>query len=417
MSTFTKERVDAVWNSSLFEAFAHRRTFRYPRGCEITEAPYVFKSDKEPVALTELEQAILCWAGHGVTGTIMSDLNAAAHVMNNWIGRTHPNPCNDQKQELLFIDDTGVYLYRPAGPKGNVEFQTPEDRIKIVDSYKGSLVKMIDGRPNFHEFGLAVSNHWNANKPGTTTFMPVIDITYEYINFVVSSITDDHWQFYDDRNGSPAGIKKWIDNGYLNGPAVPLTYLEIGVSSACTATAHYMIQNIGLAAAAMGLGAYPYGGYVSLILMGGTPLSPGFGFRFKTGKDKMPTPVGKDGFIEPLCQPYVKDMGEAVDRFWEWKFGPTGMFGDEYDGPRPWKDKDMYKRVRKPSEEDKEIVKAFLNYINDTYGRFPAIYDAVQMPVALSVHHPELDFYEKYYPKEAVTDLMRQHMKTWHGKE
>ncbi len=416
MSDHAKSKIETLWNFSLFEALARRRAFRYPTGCEISDAPFVFKSQKAPDPLSELEQAILCWAGHGVTGTIMSDLDATTHTMNDWIGRTHPNPCNDQKQDLMFFDDAGAFLYRPSAPKKNVEFQTPEDRMKIISSHKDHLVKMVDGRPNLSEFGLVKCNHWNANKPGTTTFMPIVDVTYEYLNFVLLACSDDRWQLYDDRAGTDAGLKKWVANGYLNGPAVPLTYLEMAVSTACTATAHYMIQNIGLAATAMGLGAYPYGGYVSMVLMGGTPLSPGFGFRFKTGKDKMPTPVGKDGFIEPLCPPYVKDMGEAVDKFWDLKFGPTGMFGSKYDGPTPWKDKELYLKVRKPSEEGKEVAKTFLNYLYETYGRFPVIYDAVQMPVALAVHHPEMDFYKKYYPGEVFTEAMKNHTKTWHDK-
>jgi hypothetical protein len=98
MSSFEKDRIDSLWNSSLFEALAHRRAFRYPKGCAISETPFNFTSEKTPDPISELERAILCWAGHGVTGTIMSDLDATTHTMNNWIGRTHPNPCNDQKQ-------------------------------------------------------------------------------------------------------------------------------------------------------------------------------------------------------------------------------------------------------------------------------------------------------------------------------
>ncbi len=269
MGDFEKQMIDNVWNFSLFEAIARRRAFRYPRGCRIAEAPFPFESKKEPFPLSELEQAILCWAGHGITGTIMSDLDATTHTMNGWIGRTHPNPCNDQQEDLMFFDDTGAYLYRPKAPTQNVEFQTPADRMKIINSYKDSLVRIIDGRPDLAEFGLVKCNHWNANKPGTTTFMPIVDITYEYMNFLILACSDDRWQLFDDRTGSDAGLKKWVDNGYLNGPRVPLSYLESAVATACMATAQFMIQNIGLAATAMGLGAYAWGGYVSMVLMGG----------------------------------------------------------------------------------------------------------------------------------------------------
>jgi len=86
-------------------------------------------------------------------------------------------------------------------------------------------------------------------------------------------------------------------------------------------------MNISLAATAMGLAGWHYGGYVSLVILGGTPLTRGLGFRFVTGRNKMSVPVGKDGIMESLNPPYVKDTEGAEDRFLAMKFGPEGASG------------------------------------------------------------------------------------------
>jgi len=165
--------------------------------------------------------------------------------------------------------------------------------------------------------------------PGQVLFFPIIDVTWEYINFLFLSFGDEHYQMVDDKTGKPAGVGKWVDNGFLSGAPVPISMLELLVFNVCVASGHYMAQNIDLARAALGLGGYVWGGYLSLILLGGTPLTTGLGLRFGTGKDGMPTALGKDGYVESLTPPYVKDMDEAVDRVVELKFGSGGLFSPE----------------------------------------------------------------------------------------
>jgi len=418
MSSSEKKMLDELWKYPLFEALARRRGIRFGRGEELKDCPYPYKSDKSPVALSELENALLCWAGHGITGTIMGEIDVTCNTFNEWIGRTHPNPCNDQRQELMFFNDDGLFLYRPKPPKSHVVFQTADDRENILTQYSEGLVKLQDGRPDFHDASLMKINLWDTlTIPGTTTFIPVIDTVYEYINFMFMAFDDDGWQIVDDRTGKAAGVQKWIDSGFLNGPTVPLSMLDMAASALCVSTAHYMLQNLGLAATAMGLNGFVWGGKVDMVMLGGTPLSRGLGFRYITGKDKMPTPVGRDGSIEPLTPPYVKNMDEAVDKYWEEKFGSKGIYDENYPGLTPWKDQKMNTKIRRPSEESKECVKAFLNYCHETYGRFPATVDAIATPALYTVHHADFDFYKKYYPEELITDNMKNHMDIWHGQK
>jgi hypothetical protein len=410
--------LDKMWDYPLFEAFARRRAYRFGLGTELKQTPFPFKSEHAPVALSEVETAGLCWAGYGVTGLINGDLECSNNTFMNWQGRTVPAPCNDQHNELLFINDDGVFLYRPQPANKVTEIGSPADRGKILDSYRDGAVQMIKGRPDLPPASVLAMNYWNFNKPGQTTFFPIIDLTFEYINALFVYFCDDHYSIIDDmRGGVPAGIGKWIDNGFLSGPKVALSFNDISILSFTSGIGHYMVQNINLAATSLGLGSFVWGGYVPLVLLGGTPLAQGFGFRFQTDKNGMPYPAGKDGFVQPLVPPYVKDMDEAVDRVLEYKFGKGGLFAADYPRDKSFSDPSIATRVDHPSKEGIECVKAFCRYIVDTYGRFPALVDPIALPAAVTVHHVDFDFYEKYYKPEVVTATQREHLKNWHGVE
>jgi len=136
METNENELLNKMWDYPLFEALARRRAHRFALGTELKQAPIPFKSEKEPVALSELETAALCWAGYGVTGLINGDLECSNNTFMNWQGRTVPAPCNDQHNELLFINDDGVFLYRPKPATKTTEISAPEDRTKILSSFR-----------------------------------------------------------------------------------------------------------------------------------------------------------------------------------------------------------------------------------------------------------------------------------------
>jgi hypothetical protein len=407
--------MERVWQYPLFEAFQRRRGHRFGLGCELKDAPFPYQSQKEPVPLSELETALLCAAAHGVNGLITGDVDVSLHFFMGWNGRTYPSPVAYQRLECLFINDDGVFLYRPRDASKVVEIETPEEHEKILTIFREDAVKIVEGRPDFHPKSLVRMNWWNANKSGQTFFMPVIEMTCEYINFVLMGLSDHRWRIIDDITGKPAGIGKWIDNGFLNGAKMSMSWLETYLAGMLSSVGHYMVQNISLACAAMGLGCFVWGGYVPIVFLGGTQLSEGLGFRFITGKDGMPTPIGKDGYIEALCPPYTKSMDEGVDAVLDMKFGPGGLFSTDYPGKRPWTDPDMGTRVSRFTEEGIACAKAYCNYVYDTYGRFPRSVDAMQMPVGATVHHLELDFYDKYYPEATVSKEQRDHMSVWHG--
>ena len=253
MKASEKKLMDRVWRYPLFQALAQRRGHRFALGCDLRDAPFPYKSEKKPVPLSELETALLCWAGHGINGLALADLDVSLNTFMSWNGRTHPTPCNDQHADLLFINDDGVFLYRPSDATKIVEIETPQEREKILNMFRKDTVKIADGRPDLPPGSMLRLNFWNANKPGQTLFMPVVNITYEYLAFLLIILNDDRQQIIDDRTGKPAGVGKWIDSGFLTGPQLPMTLADIFVLNVMIANAHYMVQNINLACAAMGL--------------------------------------------------------------------------------------------------------------------------------------------------------------------
>src|SRR3989304_1778556 len=115
------------------------------------------------------------------------------------------------------------------------------------------------------------------------------------LNLYLLMTDDERMRIVDDDVKKPAGIKRWIDSGYLTGHTLALGAFEPRLLAAIYGTAAYMQQNLQLCASILGLGGYPYSGVYSIILMGGTPAMRGLGFRFASDKRGYPYPVGLDG--------------------------------------------------------------------------------------------------------------------------
>jgi len=416
MGLAERKEVEKLFQYPLLEAIARRRTRRFPVGCEVSLGSMQHKSKNPPTPLNDIETAILCWVGGGLTGAVAGDLatKGMGSTFCTWLGRPFANPCNSHTTKLFYTNDEGVFLYDPKETTKVVEIETEADREKIMDYFKGSRTKIQDGRLVMAPEGVLSGQHWNINKPGTTVFMPIVSLTEEYINFLIGVFQGEGYQMYDDLNRRTAGIKKWIDNGKLKGPQVAVSSFEYFLFTACMAPAILAVQNMQLVAEAMGLGSIPIGGYTSTIILGGTPISKGLAFDFVTGKDGKPSCAGKKDFYESLCPPYMS-MDQAVDTFVSRKFGPCGIFTPECEQIMTFSNWEVsrpgYDRI---TEQTAEITKAYCNYIYNTFGRFPAFYDAIVMPMWLQAHHLEIEWYDKYQIKDLVNETHRHHMALWH---
>lgn len=102
------------------------------------------------------------------------------------------------------------------------------------------------------------SNRLLSNRSGSTIFFPVVDLSHQYINGLMYLLTRPEKArpvLVDDRNFyRPAGVKKWIRNGFLNEDIkVPLGAIQ---QMRTQIEADLLVQNLFLVTEAMGLGAW-----------------------------------------------------------------------------------------------------------------------------------------------------------------
>ena len=413
-----RKEVRELFQYPLLKAMAHRRTRRFPLGCEMSEGTLAYASKNPPVPLNNIETAFLCWAGAGITGIIAGDMptdDVQGSMFTSWVGRTTPYACNVHNMKLFFTNDEGLFVYDPKGASKPVEIETEDDWEKIETYFKRDTIKISDGRFHMVPEALVRAVHWNTNKPGTTIFMPMLEISEEYLDAMIAVFSGEGYKVFDDIKGQcPAGIKKWIDNGTLKGPDVPISTMEYTIFLGNLAPAFHAIQNIQLVAEAIGLGSVVMTGYIGIIML------QTLGFRYNEAKEGSGAllnlnPAGLDGIFESYQPPYYKTMDDAVDAFIEKKFGSGGTFARDCRGKTPFKDwNKVQPGYQVPSKEVIQITKDYCNYIFDTFGRFPATFDTIIMPEWIQVHHLEEDFYDKYGLDKLVNETHRRHMELWH---
>lgn len=417
MTISERDEVKRLFQYPLLEAIAHRRSRRFPQGCTLENDVLKYTSEQPALPLSDVEHAIICWSGAGLTGSITGDLPASlfGNAFGSWQGRATPYACNVHNTRLFFTNDDGVFMYFPKSASKHVEVETESDYDRIMDYYKKDCTRVSTERAEFSPRALLNAMHWNTNKPGTTIFMPVVDHSEEVINFLLTLFSGEGYQIFDDIKQQPAGLEKWIAEKAIIGPPVPLKSFEFNLMLGSLAPAYLMLENMHLVAEAMGLGSVMFGGYSGTVMLGGTSLSKGLGFRFVKDREGKRNPVGLDGIFEGYCPPYYKTMSEAVDAIVEKKFGSGGCFSANYSKLAPFRHwSKVHSGFVLPSEKAINIVKDFCNYVYETYGRFPATNDTMTLCIWLQGHHLDVHFYEKYMSKELLTEAHYRHNEIWH---
>lgn len=427
-------QAEAAWDYPLFDAIMGRRSRRFGLGMEMAKGPFQHKSNKVPVGLNELETAMLVAAATATTGPILAETELPGGMVKT-IGKPYPSAMGSHRARLFFTNDDGVFVVNADQAKMTEmrEYANANDHKKILGFYENYVEKLDDTRMDLPPVapGIWPHNQWVCNRPGTTVFMPVIDVTKDMIKLVLNlcdskagRYSGNEGGFYvvDDRNGmQPCGNQKWVDNGFLSKKKVmTLSRLEKLLSDGLLAEGAFMSQLIALSLQAMGIGGWVYGGFSSLVALGGTPTCRGLKFRFIQAKsDPFPIPVGRDGVFEAYCPPYYPDMHAAVDAAIE---GATMTMDD-------WEGKGMLKPHTAPnaefdaatvqaSPEGIECVKDICTYIYETYGKFPATVDPIQLTLFAQAHHLDLDFYDEHMKPGAYSDSHRHHFRDWYdGKE
>jgi hypothetical protein len=299
-----------------FQSVFDRKSRRMGLGMEMP-GTLGYESPYEAVPLTELEEALLLVAGTGLTGLNLGDIDPSmgADAMVQWTARTWPSSCSNHGTELFFTNDDGLYfldmwnLMPEDGEISTLQNKTRDQQVDfILELVRGAKKQLSPARAEMPTGlpGLFVFNHWNANKPGTTLFLPVSNMTLEYINLLFIYFSPEYrFTLVDETNGyAPAGLGRWIDAGRLDGARqMGIVELEQRVLSMQVVEQAFICQNINLALQAMGLGGWTYTGYIARFALGGMDV-PGLGFRFADAKRGPSVPVGRDGVFEAFTPPY-----------------------------------------------------------------------------------------------------------------
>ncbi len=407
----------------LAEAVLTRRSRRVGLGMQIPDGPLAYVSPHAPVPLSELEQAFLVWIGTGVTGLALADLPTDGIAwMHGFSGRSWPCSCNSHSTELLFTDDHGIHLVKlgEETPDDVAVFAGRSDDAVISDlvsRFRAATSRLEDGRADLPsgEPGLFAFNAWNVNQPGSTLFVPVTDTTVEYMTLLFIYFDEiNRFSVIDELSGGrTCGLDDWVQRGRLGAVELSLMDLELRVLTSLNVEGAFICQNMSLAAQALGLGGWAFTGFLPHHILGVDPAHRGLGFRFVTPEHTprhavKPVPVGRDGVMQALCPPYVANMSDAVDRYlerWSAASEKPSAFAQASNvmRARPW-----------PTPETVDIVKAFCTDVHRTYGRFPAFIDPMFVRLVFQAHHLDVDFYDRFYRGEPVTQRHREHLARWH---
>ena len=458
----------------LMSAIVDRRTRRVARGTSVPSGPISHTSKNKPSPLSPLEEAVLI-VSTGLTGsTTMHDVptkNDAGEdrfsaPLINVLSRGASSIDNSHAVSFFMINDEGTWLIKQRRNQEALaalaklpprwETWTEVDWLSAAEGLKHKLyAERLDFPRRWPYFFI-----WNrqlSNRPGTTILLPVVDVTRQFINVMISLLSEEDGErplIVDDRMPfRPRSMLDWgAWLGSLIGIVPKIPYQIVGgarrargdwlnrdfpvpIGYYATLRTDYetflLLQNLMLIAQAMGLGGWMHAAVDAPYIFERYPAQGKFGIEFRMQKPKtwrrwpplpapLDNPVGIDGVLESLSPPYVKSMDAAVDQLIEEKYGPAGTYGDSDIFDRAYRKAEYGEAFlkmagKRPRPEAVEYAKEICNYIYDTYGRFPAHANAFHFPgVWLQFSHLELEFYEKYFD-ESLYRRQAAHHEMWGG--
>lgn len=420
----TDELLEHVWRFPLFEAMFGRRSRRFAYGAAIPNGPLKYRSEKESLPLSEVEQSILIASAVGVFGRHFGVPYTPAEpglstYSLRFTGRPTPTAAGFGTVELFYTDDDGTYFVSTRDesadwPGRSQSVQNADELVAICRSHTTTV------RTHRLDFPRELPhmdphNHWNANVEGSTLFMPVADAGQQQLAFLIILCLNGI-VVYDDFADCYAGsLEPYFESGTLD-PELeyPLSQLDQAVLKMNSIELGIMGHNMVLALQAMGLGGFEFSGIDALSIMGASADEgvPGLGFRFQRNDDwSSPNPIGLDGHFESVCPPYYPDMYTAVESLVEKKFGSGGTYDPFASGPYRT---DVTGTAERHPEEIVEVVGETAQYIYDTYGRFPATVPTIFMYPLVQAHHLDTDYYDTQFGQGSYLETHASHVEQWH---
>ena len=424
-----------LWNFPLMRALLERRSRRFALGMEMPAGPLAYKSRHPSVPLTEAEEAMLVFAACGIAGPVLGDLcytsEGGGNIMAGFVARTIASGDGLQTVSLVVTNDEGTYLIRkPRELPANDIPQLVElgRRGEFTELYRRSRVKIKDGRatvPREPLFNIN-ANRWSSHAPGTSFFLPINDLTFMYVNGLLEILNERTGVFIlDERNNFlPAGLARYarsrgghLDCNPAGGRVVTVRQVEQFVTEFVTIEQGMMLQNLGLMAAALGLGGFPnfanhdFAWFQALGFRMeqmpvdryvGASLLPSLLMKLFRRNPSIPYPVGleRDGevLLKPFTPPYYSSMAEAVRAVVKIKSEAHKNFPAS-------------RSVQPVSDAAIKATIAYCEYLWNRYGRFPVYMPPYRTVLGFQSSHLDAEFYEKFYQPEALTQAVRDDFK------
>jgi hypothetical protein len=359
--------------------------------------------------------------------------------MTHFIARTVTSGDAMHAVTMFVINDAGTWMIRRPQDYPRAEIPQLIEKAydhQFLEIYERSRIQIAEQRVDIPRQlpYVPTFNKWSTNLPGTTYFLPVNEFSALYINILLSAFDDEFAYFIvDERNHfRPAGIAKFARSkgGHLNdnlheGRVATVSFMETWLYEFAAIEQGGMLQNLGLATQALGLGGFPHFAahpYIWFQALGFRMEEPPFsrtigaGILMRTllrllGKDlPVPTAVGMeydgDPLIKPYCPPYYRDMEEAVLAFVDYKYAEErGTFRDG-GAVTGWRDgATVQSGIPRYSDRAIAATIAYCDYVFRRYGRFPANSGPFRSILAYQAHHLDPDFYNQFYRPEAVGEF------------
>jgi hypothetical protein len=412
----------------LLTALFGRRSRRFGVGMSVPDGPLAYASSQPPLPLTDLERTLLVLCGAGVSGwhlgmehTATSDAHHGCNYPVRLTGRVAASAAGIETSELIVTDDAGTFItrFRDLDPMRLQELQAASDLGELLRRADTHCTRLSDDRVQLPATTphMDAHNFWNANRPGTTLFIPIVDLTQQLLEFLAIQMAEGVVPWDPMRNQPCGNLKRFIRSGLLDSrQQASIVDIEQSVLTTGAIELGLICQNIVLVMQAMGLGGWMFTGLNAPSLLGafvGDGI-PGLGFRHT--RDPAWTasnPVGLDGVFEGFCPPYHTDMRAAVDCFVALKFGPGGAYDPTR--PGPFRDNARIKSaIERYSPEFVDALGEVAQYVHDAFGKFPATIPSVYVRVYAQAQHIDLDYYDQFYGPEAYLETHRQHLARWH---
>jgi hypothetical protein len=241
MAKTTPPGLDQV---SLLDALLSRRSRRFGRGMRLDGGPLAHASAQAPEPLSPDEEAALAFAACGITGCALAELpfHAGGNIRAQFVGRAAAGGGDAIHPCVVFVlNDQGAWMLRRPQDFTRAELpglvEAARQR-RFTELYERSRVRVADRRPDpprAYPF-VAPFNCYSANVPGSTWFLPVLDVTPLYVNMLLALSGHELAAFVlDDRDGyRPAGLARFARSagGHLGDDPVRGRVLTVGALEA-----------------------------------------------------------------------------------------------------------------------------------------------------------------------------------------